>query len=165
MLCAVQSILCKHFRKALSPKQVEAHQVARKSRHPLTAGLRDKKTNCPSKITLTVNIPTKKQTRLADSHPYFISHKTTVKLDFCHNHPVHAAHSLSFQPVAEATKDKMYVLFSKGHSAASARHAHETEIMLQCAEDGKDAQAVLADIAINPNVQDYSRLYNKWRAQ
>ena len=35
--------------------------------------------------------------------------------------------------------------------------------MLQCAEDGKEVQRVLADCSINPTVQDYSRFHAKWR--
>ena len=78
---------------------------------------------------------------------------------------MHSAHSLSFQPVSETTKEKICSPFYKGHSAASARHAYETELMLECAESGQSLQTVLADRSINPLVQDYSRMYAKWRSQ
>ena len=81
------------------------------------------------------------------------------KLDFCHNHSLHSAHSLSFQPISDSTKERIFTLFSKGHSAASARHALETELVLECSEHDRDTQRVLADRSANPTVQDYSRLY------
>ena len=59
----------------------------------------------------------------------------------------------------------IFSLFGIGHSAASARHAHETEVMLQSAEDKNKVQGAIADRAINPTVQDYSRLYDKWRIE
>ena len=160
---------CQHHRKPLSQKQMSAHLLASKpNKNPLTAGVRDKKTNCPSQLILKIQIPTKKQVRLATTHPYLLSHKTLINLKFCHNHYVHSAHtahSLSFQPVSETTKEKICSLFYKGHSAASARHAYETELMLECAESGQSLQTVLADRSINPLVQDYSRMYAKWRSQ
>ena len=157
---------CQHYRKPLSQKQMSAHLLACKpNKNPLTAGVRDKKTNCPSQLILKIQIPTKKQVRLATTHPYLLSHKTLIDLKFCHNHYMHSAHSLSFQPVSETTKEKICSLFYKGHSAASARHAYETELMLECAESGQSVQTVLADRSVNPLVQDYSRMYAKWRSQ
>eukprot|EP00118_Oscarella_pearsei_P019526 m.208174 g.208174 ORF g.208174 m.208174 type:complete len:126 (+) comp39701_c1_seq9:1064-1441(+) len=54
-------------------------------------------------------------------------------------------------------------MFAKGHSASSARHAYESEQKISCAENNEETQRVLADRAVNPNVQDYSRLYDQWR--
>ncbi len=155
---------CQHFRKPLSQKQKRARLSlkSKSSKRPLTAGLRDKKTDCPSRLTLTIQVPSKNQGQLAE-RPYLLSHKAVLNLKFCHNHSVHSAHTLSFRPLSEATKEKIFTLFTKGHSAASARHAYETELMLQCADDGQEVQKVLADRAVNPTVQDYSRLYDKWR--
>ena len=105
--------------------------------------------------------PTKKQVCAADKN--LLSHMTILKLNFIHSHPVHSAHALSFRSVDDATKQEIFTLFSKGHSAASARHAHETNLMISCAENEQDVQRVLADRAINPSVQDYSRLHEQWR--
>ena len=123
--------------------------------------MRSKKTECPSKLTLTIMKPTNKQVCTADKN--VMSHMTILKLNFIHNHPVHSAHALSFRFVDDATKQEIFTLFSKGHSAASARHAHETNLMISCAENEQDVQRVLADRAINPSVQDYSRLHEQWR--
>ena len=156
---------CQHYRKPLSAKQMEAHLQAHttEKKKPLTSGIRDKKTYCPSQLSLTVQVTTKKQLLSSDSTPHLLSHRAVLKLHFCHNHLIHSAHSLSFQPVSDSTREKILTLFSKGHRAASARHAYETELMLQCAEDGKEVQRVLADRSINPTVQDYSRFHAKWR--
>ena len=152
---------CQHFRKALSQKQKNAQLCAHKSskKNPLAFDIRNKKTNCPSKLTLTINVPTQRK----QLNSYMHSHTAVLKLDFCHNHAVHSAHSLSFRPISESTRDKIFTLFSKGHSAASARHAYETELLLQSIEDSSKVQRILADRCNNPAVQDYSRLYAKWR--
>ena len=77
---------------------MSAHLMAKKpNKNPLTAGVRDKKTNCPSQLILKVQIPTKKQVQLAMKYPYLLTHKTLINLKFCHNHYVHSAHSLSSQ--------------------------------------------------------------------
>ena len=49
--------------------------------------------------------------------------------------------------------------------AASARHAHNIELILQTAEHGNEVQKVLADRVINPTVFDHSQLYDKWRIE
>ena len=51
------------------------------------------------------------------------------------------------------------MLFAMGHSAATARHYHESQLL----EDPDATQAMLADRSINPNPQDVSRMYEAWR--
>ena len=57
-----------HIRKTLTEKQVAKGAVAKakKARKPLTRMVRKKKTQCSSHLTLTVQLPTKKQTQAAD---------------------------------------------------------------------------------------------------
>ena len=81
-------------------------------------------------------------------------------MTFNHNHPVKAAHTLSFRDVSTETKKEMTDLFEMGHNASSARHAHEQRLLCE-AEVNK--QVTLADWAQNPNPQDVCRLYSKWR--
>ena len=52
---------CQHFRKSLTEKQIAKAALAKskKAKKPLTGMIRDKKTQCPSKLVLTVQIPTK----------------------------------------------------------------------------------------------------------
>ena len=71
-------------------------------------------------------IPTENQVHLAAAH--VLTHMAVLKLKFTHNHSILSAHALRFRPVDEATKQRMFALFSMGHSAASARHAHETDL-------------------------------------
>ena len=99
---------------------------------------------------------------MANKHPYLLTHKTQVTLKFCHNHFVFSAHGLSFVPVFEDTKQK---IFSKGHNAASARHVREAELILECAENETPLQPVLTDRSINPLALDYSGLFAKWRCK
>ena len=124
----------------------------------MLANLRNKKTSCPKLIVI---IPTKKAKRNTTIKPELVSHPTTLTLLYNHNHPVISAHALTFCPISSETKEVYYVLFSNGHSAASARHAYETKLMIE----GDDVMHQLADRATNPNPQDVSRLYNKWRKE
>ena len=89
------------------------------------------------------------------------SHKGHLQLNFNHNHPLHSAHVLSFRPVSVETKEKYVKLFSAGHSAASAHHYYENTLMDEFSDE---LQAMLADRAVNPTMQDVNRLYQKWRS-
>ena len=154
---------CQHFAKKVSPKQKEKSALSRakkRAKTPLVSQLRNKKTNCPSSFTLAVQIPTKKQKRKAETQPYLLSHCGVLKMTFDHNHPIRAAHTLSFRDVSKETKKELTDLFEMGHNASSARHAHEQRLLY---EAEVDKQAVLADRAQNPNPQDVYRLYGKWR--
>ena len=121
--------------------------------------LRDKKTQCPSHLQLSVQIPTKKQVKL---EPHLLTHTGVLKLVFIHNHPITSAHALSFRDISEETKQALYSLFELGHSPSSARHAHEQALYIQ-AESEAEAQLCLADCAHNPLIQDICRLFIKWR--
>ena len=94
---------CQHFRKILTKKQVAKGAVAKakKARKPLTGMLRNKKTQCSSHLTLTVQLPTKKQTQAAEVKPYLLTHTGLLNLDVTHNHPISSAHALSFRDVLE----------------------------------------------------------------
>ena len=154
---------CQHFDKKVSPKQKEKSALSRakkRAKSPLVSQLRNKKTNCPSSFTLAIQIPTKKQKRKAETQPYLLSHCGVLKMTFDHNHPIRAAHTLSFRDVSRETKKELTDLFEMGHNASSARHAHEQRLLY---EAEVDKQAVLADRAQNPNPQDVYRLYGKWR--
>ena len=107
-----------------------------------------------------MQIPTKAQKKEAESQPYLLSHCGVLKMTFDHNHPIRAAHTLSFRDVSVATRKELTDLFEMGHNASSARHAHEQQLLYE-AEVNK--QVMLADRAQNPNPQDVYRLYDKWR--
>ena len=155
---------CQHHKKPLTTAQLQqaANAVGKKQKKALMSSLRNKKTQCPSTLTLTLQVPTKKQQRASECHPYLLSHKAVLKIDFTHNHPLTAAHALSFRPVSADTKKQFFDLFSKGHSASSARHTHEQMLLLNSETDA-EKQIALADRAVNPNVQDICRLFMEWR--
>ena len=154
---------CQHYAKKLSPKQAEKSAISRvhkKGKAPLTSQVRKKKTNCPSSFTLVIQIPTKTQIENAKSQPHLLTHHGVLKINFDHNHPVQAAHTLSFRDVSKETKKELSDLFEIGHNASSARHAHEQKLLY---EADTDTQVILADRAQNPNLQDVCRLYDRWR--
>lgn len=110
-------------------------------------------------MTITVNIPTKKDKMRSGNKPFLLTHPTVVQITFNHNHPIDSAHVLSFRPIAPETKEIFSELFRKGHTASSAYHWHETKLYL----DGGEDQILLADRAFNPTKADLSRLYSEWQ--
>ena len=98
----------------------------------------------------------------SQSKPYLLTHCGVLKIEYNHNHPIHAAHVLSFRDVTNETKKEFVNLFDLGHNASSARHAYEQELLLHQDSD-TGIQTMLADRAFNPNPQDICRLYDKWR--
>ena len=136
---------CHHYRKQLTAKQLSAK--SKKPKKPtMVSTLRNKKTNCPSRLSVTLLATNNKATSLQRSHPLY------VKLLFQHNHPIKCFHTLSFKSVSQETKDAYFALFALGHSAATARHYHESQLL----GDPDSTQATLADSSVNPNPQDVS---------
>ena len=111
---------------------------------------------------MALQVPTLKQKVSSEHNPYLLSHKAVLKLSFTHNHPIAAAHSLSFCPDSESTKNDFFELFDKGHCASSARHTHEQKLILNSETDA-EKQTMLADRARNHNVQDIYSLFVEWR--
>ena len=107
-----------------------------------------------------MQVPTKLQVLKSESRPYLISHCGVLKIHFDHNHPVKAAHTLSFRDVSSEAKKELTDLFEMGHSASTAKHTYEQKLLY---EESENPQVALADRAKNPNRQDVCRLYNKWR--
>ena len=137
---------CQHFRKPLTTIQLQRAAVAKakKGKKPACIQVREKKTKCPSHLTISLQVPTKKQKLSAEKHPYLLSHRAVLNINFIHNHPIHAAHTLSFRPLSENTKQQIFELFDKGHCAASARHTHEQMLILN-SDTNVETQTLLAD--------------------
>ena len=152
---------CQHFRKGLSKKDKEnlALSQSKKAKKPLTLHVRNKKTQCPSRLTLTGKVPTKKQL-VATNKAYLKSHKAILKISFNHNHPITSAYALSFRTISAETRQKFFELFNNGHSASSARHIHEQHLLMDAATD-EQKQYSLADRALNPSIQDISNMARK----
>ena len=91
--------------------------------------MKKKKTQCSSKLTVVVQIPTKNQHRTCEKYPYLLTHTGLLKLNFAHNHPLTSALTLSFRDVSEETKQAFSHLFSVGHSASTAKHTHVQHLM------------------------------------
>ena len=94
-----------------------------------------------------------------EQHLCLLSHRAVLKLDFIHNHPIHASHPLSFCHISENTKQQF---FEKGHCASSARHTHKQMLILN-SKTYAHQQTVLADRATNPNIQELCCLFIEWR--
>ena len=153
---------CQHHKKQLTPKQQDKATMAHAKpvRKTFLHETRNKKRNCPSSLKLTVMVPPKHSNpKRKHLEPFLCTHPTVFKISFNHNHPIKSAHVLSFRPVSDETKQKIFEYFQKGHTASSAYHWHETKLFLDSNED----QMSIVDRAANPNKSDFSRLYEEWR--
>ena len=99
---------------------------------------------------------------MSERYPYLLTHTGLLKLKFIHNHPLASAHTLSFRDVSEETKQAFSYLFSVRHSASTAKHTHEQQLMNN-AETEAEMQTFLADRSKNPLTQDVCRLFRKWQ--
>ena len=142
---------CQHFRKYFPKGKIPKRGEK---------GLRQKKTECPSRLTLRIY---SKRPTVVQKLPVS-DHLCEVDLIYDHDHPVDSAHSLSFRDVTDEAKTIFHEYFKNGHSAASARHEHELCLQLS-SSDPQLVETLLADRATNPNVQDVSRLLAAWRTQ
>ncbi len=43
--------------------------------------------------------------------PYLVSHPAIFQVSYNHNHPIESAHSLSFRPIYQETKELFFKLF------------------------------------------------------
>ena len=68
---------------------------------------------------------------------------------------------MSFKPVSQEAKEAYFTLFAQGHSAATARHYYESQLL----EDPDSTQATIADRSVNANPQDVSRLFDLWNLE
>ena len=153
---------CQHQKKQMTPKQ--QHKVtlvhAKPIRKTYLHDTRNKKCNCPSTSKLTVTVPPKHsnpKTKLIES--FLGTNPTILKIFFNHNHPIESANTLSFRPVSNEMKQKIFEYFQKGHTASSAYHWHETKLFL----DSGEGQLSLVDRAVNPTKSDLIHLYEEWR--
>ena len=135
-----------HFRKYVSRQGMKN-----------TKSVRQKKTQCPS--TLTIKVYSSRST--IKKRLQFPNHPCEIQLHYHHNHPTESAHALSFRDVSESTKEAYYCYFQNGHSAATARHHHELNLLLSLPKD--EIEPALADRSINPQPNDVFRLFLKWR--
>jgi hypothetical protein len=157
-----QWYICECKRKELSTNQKEAKREAikrRQKRHGthaansedidtihLLSNIRDKKTNCESKMAITV------RTKAVEGNV------CEVKLWWNHNHSVNCHHLTTFSQILPATRHKFVTYFEQGMSASESFHHHETTLM-------KDPVTVLllADRKYCPSLRDVNNLYEKWR--
>ena len=137
---------CQHFRKYVSRQGIKN-----------TKSIRQKKTQCPS--TLTIKVYSKRS--IIKKRLQFPNHPCEIHLHYHHNHPIESAHALSFRDVSESTREAYYHYFQSGHSAATARHHHELNLLVSLPKD--EIEPALADRSINPQPKDVSRLFQKWR--
>jgi len=79
---------CQHYKKKLTSNQQSKSALARckNARKSLMHDVRNKKTECPSKLKLTVNVPTKRDKFSAYRSPFLVIHLTVLTISFIHDH-------------------------------------------------------------------------------
>ena len=137
-----------HKRKKATYKKTSA------TNHPL---LRDKKTQCSSKLTL--KLLNRSRPNVSYTHP------CEVALIWDHNHSITSAHVLIFRPISQETKDQFYKYFEQGHSPSSAIHHHSLNLAIEYQGKDQDYEIAHADRSINPLPKDVYYLYKKWRVE
>ena len=116
--------------------------------------LRDKKTNCPSHLTLKLYST---KSSAVETHP------CELILHWDHNHTINSAKALSFRPISEDTKEKFENYFDQGHSPSSALHLHQLNLVVMHEGNEKELEKCRADRSTNPMYKDVYYLFKKWR--
>ena len=127
---------CKLFRKPLTSMQATQSKTVGSKRQmkPMKILDRQKKTASVNTQAYTPSA-THKQKQAATKHPSLLTHSAVLQLQFFHNHPINAAHPLSFWSICEKTKQFFFYYFSNGHCASSTRHTHEQMLLLNAHTD------------------------------
>ena len=144
---------CQHKRKKPTSKTMA------RSTKPKRSLQRNKKTGCPTGLTLRVH------SRNVSSSSLYGSHPCEVALTWDHNHSITSAHAISFRPIATETREQFYTYFEQGHSLSSSIHHHSFNIAIKYEGRELQYQTALADRSINPLPKDIYYLYHKWRSE
>ena len=120
---------------------------------------RDKKTGCPTSLTLRVH------NQNVSSSSLYGSHSCEVALTWDHNHSITSAHAISFRPIATETREQFYTYFEQGHSPSSSVHHHSLNLAIKYEGRELQYQTAIADQSINPLPKDIYYLYHKWRSE
>ncbi len=70
-----------------------------------------RKKSSPSIIKFKVTVPTNNDQRASVNFPYLVSHPAIFQVSYNHNNPIESAHSLSFPPIHQETKEFFFKLF------------------------------------------------------
>jgi len=128
---------CQHKHKKPTSK---AMAKSTKSKRTLQ---RDKKTGCPTCLTVRVHSP-----NISSLSPHSTP-PCEVALTWDHNHSITSAHAISFRPIATETREQFYTYFEQGHSPSSAIHHHSLNLAIKYECTEKQYQTALADRSIN----------------
>ena len=134
---------CQHKRKKAKNSKTNEHLK-----------LRDKKTDCPSKLTLKLH---------SSKNCVIKSHPCELVLHWGHNHTINSAKALSFRPISKNTKEKFESYFDQGHSPSSALHYHQLNLVVMHEGNEQELERCRADRSTNPMYKDVYYLFKKWR--
>ena len=154
-----QWYICQCERRKLTKKQVEAKSKVQERRNKalanqnkdqkelhLLSNLRNKKTNCPSKMS--IKLFTKRSA----------NEMCEVKLFWNHNHSTECYHLNTFHEILPATKQTFEECFQNGLSPSEAIQHHEAIFLVDPANVLK-----IADRRYCPSSTDVRNMFNNWR--
>lgn len=81
-----------------------------------------------------------------------------IDLHRWHNHASNSAAVLTFRDMSASTREKLLHLFQTGHTAATARHALQTELLLDSSDN---YDRLSADSSILPSLSTIQHLFNE----
>ena len=156
-----QWYICQCERKKLTKKQEDAKSKVQERRNKaignknndtkefhLLSNLRNKKTNCPSKMS--IKLFTKRSA----------NEMCEVKLFWNHNHSTECYHLKTFHEILPATKQTFEEYFENGLSPSEAIQHHEAIFLADPANILK-----VADRRYCPSSTDVRNLFNNWRGR
>ncbi|XP_034242704.1 uncharacterized protein LOC117646104 [Thrips palmi] len=116
--------------------------------------INSKNTDCPASLSITI-----KQTTMKWSSDMLLKkYPCVIKVNHCHNHPVHAADALRRRRPSKKTEQKFTDLLKKGHSPLSALECHKLDRKM---EYGDNYFKVAADASICPSNFWVYKLFTK----
>lgn len=80
---------CQHQQKKLTPKQQQkASEAKSKNSRKCLLITWEWKTDCPSKLTVTVLVPSKRDKLASEKKPYLVTRPMVLRVTFNQNHPL-----------------------------------------------------------------------------
>ena len=154
--------ICQCQRKKLTKKQQDEKNRTLKKRQKklgtnpqnidselhLLSTARDKKTSCPSKMSIKL-LPINA-----------VENVCQVQLWWTHNHSTDCFHIQTFGQISPATAETFYDYFVSGMSAAESFHHHESTLM-----NDPSTVTLLANRRFCPSATDVRRMFEKWRKE
>ena len=90
-----------------------------------------------------------------------IQYNSEIEIEWNHNHPVQALHSLSFKDIAESTLERINSMFKNGLLPGAVHKELMRQLRSECKTD-LEYHLKLADRSIIPRRMDFNTIYRQF---